>query len=286
MSGFEIADLLLLSGGAVWLLTVMTRHARRKSWASLLRLTAAPANTFTLTELLLAAMMFLFLPSVVAGLVKPWLAEANAAPASTQPGQDSIAPLAVGLTIGHGLAIVVLLAIGRQRVPGGWSAWGLSTHRIGRELFQAARLYVMTSPVIFVVFKATRFAMEYFGVESTQHAAIELLRQPDTPIWLWTLTLFNAFAIAAIVEELFFRGLIQSALSRGRGGAWPAVIVTSAVFGFIHYPYLDTIPPLVVFGVILGWQYARSGSLTRVILFHAIFNGKTLLYLALGAPVE
>jgi membrane protease YdiL (CAAX protease family) len=40
---------------------------------------------------------------------------------------------------------------------------------------------------------------------------------------------------------------------------------------------------LTIFGAFLGYLYARTRSLTLVILLHAAFNAKTLLWIAIGA---
>ena len=83
---------------------------------------------------------------------------------------------------------------------------------------------------------------------------------------------------APLVEELFFRGLLQRALGRRFGPAW-AVAVSSLVFGLTHYQPVQLLG-LVVFGVVLGMMAHRTGRLGLGIVTHAAFNATTVILLA------
>jgi membrane protease YdiL (CAAX protease family) len=93
----------------------------------------------------------------------------------------------------------------------------------------------------------------------------------------------NAMILAPLIEELFFRGIVITFL-RSIAGAWPAIIISGVFFGAFHYPLWQFMVPLAVFGMVLGYLYVRTNSLTLVILIHIIFTAKTLLWVALGAP--
>jgi membrane protease YdiL (CAAX protease family) len=83
---------------------------------------------------------------------------------------------------------------------------------------------------------------------------------------------------APIVEELFFRGLVQGALTR-RFGAWAAVWIQAACFAAAHFQVtmtavqvLVTVLSIFVMGLILGvvrWRYQR---LAPGMFAHATFN--------------
>jgi uncharacterized protein len=85
---------------------------------------------------------------------------------------------------------------------------------------------------------------------------------------------------APIVEELFFRGLLNRALIR-RLGPWPGIVLGGLAFGLAHGQALQ-LPALAVFGVVLGWLAWRSGRLGPGIVAHMVFNGLTLVALAAG----
>ncbi|HZG66294.1 MAG TPA: type II CAAX endopeptidase family protein [Herpetosiphonaceae bacterium] len=103
--------------------------------------------------------------------------------------------------------------------------------------------------------------------------------------WLnYGLTLLLAGAVAPLVEEVIFRGLIYGWL-RARMPIVVAVIASAAIFAAAHViPLL--LPALFVVGVILAIVYEYSGSLWTVIALHAIQNSiaTTLIFLLLAFP--
>jgi len=77
--------------------------------------------------------------------------------------------------------------------------------------------------------------------------------------------------LAAVGEELFFRGILQRILIGTFGRPWTGIVVTAAIFSAIHGQFLGFIPRMIL-GIILGALYWYSGSLLPAILGHFIFN--------------
>jgi len=91
----------------------------------------------------------------------------------------------------------------------------------------------------------------------------------------------NGIVISTIVpftEELFFRGLGIRAL--GFLGATAAVVITALVFGLSH-GIPGALPPLILFGLALGWVRLRSDSIWPGVLAHGTYNalGVLVIYL-------
>ena len=79
--------------------------------------------------------------------------------------------------------------------------------------------------------------------------------------------------VGPIYEELFWRGLVQGALLRMLGSAWPAVLLTSGLFAASHFGY----PPIqltymLCFGAYLGFLRHASQSLHVPICLHVAWN--------------
>lgn len=83
------------------------------------------------------------------------------------------------------------------------------------------------------------------------------------------------FWIAAAAEELLFRGYVFQALVEWIG-VWPGVVVTSAVFSWMHggNPGVDPIAFANIFlaGVMLAWAYLRTRSLWFATAVHVGWN--------------
>ncbi|MGI9644932.1 MAG: CPBP family intramembrane glutamic endopeptidase [Ilumatobacteraceae bacterium] len=84
---------------------------------------------------------------------------------------------------------------------------------------------------------------------------------------------------APVVEELFYRGLLQRSLTT-RFNDVLVVVGVAAVFALVHFRPVEY-PGLFVFGLILGTCALRTGRLGMPILAHVGFNA-TGLVLAAG----
>jgi membrane protease YdiL (CAAX protease family) len=85
--------------------------------------------------------------------------------------------------------------------------------------------------------------------------------------------------LAPIAEELFFRGYMQTRLEE-RWGRWPAIGVTSVLFGVFHMNAPQGIAA-GLFGVCLGWVAAVT-SVRVSIAAHAANNALFVVTMALG----
>ena len=93
--------------------------------------------------------------------------------------------------------------------------------------------------------------------------------------------LFLFLAVGApLVEELFFRGLLQRSLAR-RFGPVVAVGGSAVAFGLAHFEALQ-LAALILFGLVLGLLADRTGRLGPGIVAHATFNAATVLTLTWG----
>lgn len=97
----------------------------------------------------------------------------------------------------------------------------------------------------------------------------------------WVLLFVLVGLGAPLVEELFYRGLVQPVLVQRLGPA-AGIGLTAVVFGAAHQQPLQ-LPALAVFGAILGWLSWRYGRLGPAIVAHVVFNLLTLVQLAVAA---
>jgi membrane protease YdiL (CAAX protease family) len=78
--------------------------------------------------------------------------------------------------------------------------------------------------------------------------------------------------LAAVGEELFFRGILQRIMIQAFRSPWIGIIVTAALFSAIHGQFLGFIPRMIL-GIVLGALYWYSGSLLPAMAGHFVFNG-------------
>ena len=89
--------------------------------------------------------------------------------------------------------------------------------------------------------------------------------------------------VNALLEEIVFRGVIFDAVE-SQWGAWVAVIVTAAFFGYGH---LRGYPPgplgawmAGVYGLFLGWIRVRTGGLGLPVLAHVLADATIFTHVA------
>ena len=91
--------------------------------------------------------------------------------------------------------------------------------------------------------------------------------------------------MAALVEELLFRGAIQGHLLRKGMKPSHAILISSAIFGIIHMNPIQ-VPFAFAIGMIFGWLYYRTGSLVPGIIGHFINNTIACIQMATMSKEE
>ncbi len=96
---------------------------------------------------------------------------------------------------------------------------------------------------------------------------------------------FGAAVVPAVVEELFFRGYLFSALCgtpRRGGGAGTAVVGSAVLFGLFHLVGHQVLivewgVTATLLGLLLGWLSWKTGSVVPGMILHALHNGCVIL---------
>lgn len=89
--------------------------------------------------------------------------------------------------------------------------------------------------------------------------------------------------LAAVGEELLFRGVAQRLFIKLFKRAWPGIIITAFLFSAMHLQFYGFFPRFVL-GILLGVIYWYSGSLWTAILAHFVYDA-LLITLAYFNPM-
>jgi membrane protease YdiL (CAAX protease family) len=215
----------------------------------------------------------------------------------TFPGPDRIAELSQGLIsdiggklIAGGLLVYLLkkhvqsdLLFEFREVPGGGLFRRLPIW--SRVIVIAGVLYLAIFPLVNdLILRLSVFLFEHVLRLPVPegHQAFQLLDHPDVSPWVKGGTLLLAGVISPVVEELFFRGLLQNMIYKTVRHPGVAIGITGFLFMVVHVPMYHQLPALGVLGIILGWSYYRYRSLAVPIVTHILFNSTTLLFWWLG----
>lgn len=157
---------------------------------------------------------------------------------------------------------------------------------IWRHVKSGAGGYLLAIPCVLLTGAITALVAQRIDPEaSTKHIIFDLwLGQGAGFTWYKALAVVSACAGAPIVEELFFRGILQRLLVGIGGSPAFAIVVTSELFMAIHSPWTG-VPSIFVLSLFLGWVCFRSGSVLASITMHIIFNAMQFAYFLTLMPV-
>ena len=186
------------------------------------------------------------------------------------PDMSTIQILQLGM-LGQLLALIAAVIIGKSCFR-----WGLRRGMgvSGRHwIFDTGRSVLgllAVLPICYGLVMLCTYLMEQcLPDEIHPHSALTALR--GMGFCGKTLIAVSAIILAPLVEEFFFRGLLQSML-RKYIKPWPAILITSILFVAVHNEP-QNMPALFVLSIVLGYNYERTGRLFSPILIHALFNG-------------
>lgn len=85
---------------------------------------------------------------------------------------------------------------------------------------------------------------------------------------------------APLMEELLFRGFLQSALAQTRLGFAGATVLTTTAWAALHWGYsVAGLLEVFLIGLYFSWLLWRTGSLWPPLICHALYNSMLMLVL-------
>jgi membrane protease YdiL (CAAX protease family) len=162
--------------------------------------------------------------------------------------------------------------------PRVWLTWrdylGLGRAPRAGTVGLALLLMIAAVPLVLYTYELNRelplpeFMRE--SAESANEALKALLRMEHAGELLANLVLVAL--LPAIGEELIFRGIVQQQLMRRIESPAVALVLSAALFSFVHFQF-DGFLPRLVLGLVLGWMYWRTHNLWVPAAAHFFNNG-------------
>lgn len=191
------------------------------------------------------------------------------------PGKMLLVNLAALLGAIPAIALVCVRIM--QTMDGGLRGFGLRCDQFGKRLLRSIGVIVFVLPTVFWVLTAVGTLWNWLGghTPSIGHDMLRDIRDSGSP-GLKLGLIAVAVIGAPIVEEFFFRGLVQTTL-RTSGlvkRRWTAIIIAATLFALIHVQLipLAALPGMFVLGLGLGYAYERTGAIWSSMLLHMAFN--------------
>lgn len=168
---------------------------------------------------------------------------------------------------------------------------GLVPRRPGRDAAWGGLALLAAAPLVMAATLVVSGIALLAGVETPAiaHAALTRMRAEASPVTL-AILIASAVVVAPLLEEVVFRGLLQTALLKVAGGErrWVVIAFASGLFAVTHMgaAVWQSLAALFALSVILGYLYEKTGSLWPSILCHAGFNAYNVAVAVWVVPAE
>ncbi|MHC4084862.1 MAG: lysostaphin resistance A-like protein [Planctomycetota bacterium] len=195
--------------------------------------------------------------------------------------------------VGAIVVMVVIIFLVRASFARRLKGFGLNVRSVHKDFFAAFLNLLSVWPLIMAALTITmQIGIFFFGPEYqiSQHEQLKLIK--NYPQLQLKISIFVvAVVIAPVLEEMIFRGLIQTVIRsffesrdsklKTRSRIWLPIFISAGLFSMVHgnVPHW---PVLFLLGVCMGYAYEKSGSLLRPIFIHAFFNAIPVTFLLLG----
>ncbi len=136
--------------------------------------------------------------------------------------------------------------------------------------------YFIVLPFIVLAGFLVDFISRKFGTPLEQQEIIKRVLEEDS-LAVLTFMFFFGILAAPVIEELLFRGFIQSAV-RTSFGKLKAIFISGLLFASVHlnaYVFLQ----ILILGLLLAYLFEKTGSLIAPITVHIFHNSATLAFL-------
>lgn len=189
------------------------------------------------------------------------------------PGASEDVPAALMLWLLVSQATMVVLVLGAAGLFGGRRQEVLQLRPVER-----GTLLVGSATLAMALLLGTLNALLYWLIGNDVMADLRPylgLIQSDA----WPLAALAIGIGAPLMEELTFRGFLQSALAQ-RLGFWPAALMTTTAWAGLHWGYsLAGLAEVFLIGLYFSWLLWRTGSLIPALVCHALYNTGLVLLL-------
>lgn len=156
------------------------------------------------------------------------------------------------------------------------------------DLWAAGQAWIMAFPLVLFLSQFLEWAVvkAFHLTQLPEQIAVKFLKSTFHHPLYFSLCVISIIILAPLIEEILFRGFLQSYI-RQHLGARQAIGITSACFALFHYAAgqglgnIAIIISLFVLALFLGFLYEKRGSLLASISLHALFNGVSIVNLYL-----
>lgn len=149
------------------------------------------------------------------------------------------------------------------------SSLGIAVAGFYKNVLSGITAYMFILPILVAVLMLSMLLLNAIGYKSPPQPVFDIFFEEKRSNVVLFLTIFVSI-LGPIIEELFFRGFLYSAV-RKRFGVIVGVLLSSALFSMLH-TNIASFLPIMILGVLMAFLYETTSSLVAPIAVHILHN--------------
>ncbi|MDP1835295.1 MAG: CPBP family intramembrane metalloprotease [Chlamydiales bacterium] len=190
--------------------------------------------------------------------------------------------------VGVALALPLLVGYSMLTKVAIWEKQGSSPMQRFRDISLGVITWFIAFPIVTLAAE-TIHDLSRMMIEAPplDQVAVRHLKSTYGDYFLTGASTIAIVAFVPVIEELLFRGFVQSYL-RQNHSAYVSILVTAGLFTLVHFSpsqgvaNAELLTGLFFLSLFLGFLYERQGSLWACIGLHCIFNAISVTMILLG----
>jgi uncharacterized protein len=189
---------------------------------------------------------------------------------------DSISLMATNAILSYIIIVSLLFYFVTDKYKNKFKALGLYFSNFFKNAFLGIAGYVATVPLLILVIFSVMAISTHLKYSPEPQPLLDALWVEERR-YLLAFLIFIICLVGPVIEELFFRGFVYTALRRKISA--PVAILTSAVFfAWLHMTLIGFFPILML-GLLLAYLYEKSRTLVPSIIVHIVHNTAIVLFI-------
>lgn len=156
------------------------------------------------------------------------------------------------------------------------AALGLSSINLSSNIRQGIKYYLITLPFIMLAGFIVNLISSYYNMAPDVQDVVKWVLE-EKSLFIIICLVFFGIIVAPILEEILFRGFLQSALKNTFGSRY-ALVISASLFAAVHMD-LFAFLQIFILGILLGYLYEKTQTLAASIIVHILHNSLTLVFL-------
>ncbi|MBN2453605.1 MAG: CPBP family intramembrane metalloprotease [Candidatus Omnitrophica bacterium] len=167
------------------------------------------------------------------------------------------------------VAVTLILYFTVWQYKGKFASLGLTFKNFARNVYYGIIGYIAFIPILVGIIAVIAVTVNITKYTIPRQEVVEIFLKERNATFLLYTSIFAAIA-GPIIEEIFFRGFMYTAVKKYLGVFW-AMLITAALFALLHAHMVGFLPILAL-GMLLAYLYEKTGTLISSMTVHVIHN--------------